>query len=137
MWWHSKSTSKPSVRIVGIPPGEAPLWVREKWVGLELPLLRWTSAGTFVGFEAVSGPRTFLAQTWAMFRGRADRIHGFTVDASRAVNILGQASPKAAAWWRENAAEFILPGRGLIFHAEACETISDDATQQVSRTRAD
>src|SRR5215471_17510443 len=27
-----------SVRILRPPPGEAPLWVREKWVGLELPL---------------------------------------------------------------------------------------------------
>jgi len=23
------------VRITSVPPGEAPLWVREKWVGLE------------------------------------------------------------------------------------------------------
>ncbi len=28
------------IRIVNVPAGEAPLWVREKWVGLELPLVR-------------------------------------------------------------------------------------------------
>src|SRR5580704_4538322 len=26
------------LRIIAVPPGEAPLWVREKWVGLELPV---------------------------------------------------------------------------------------------------
>jgi hypothetical protein len=29
------------VRILTVPPGEAPGWVREKWVGLELPLAQW------------------------------------------------------------------------------------------------
>ena len=32
--------ANPTIRIIGVPPGEAPLWVREKWVGLELPLTR-------------------------------------------------------------------------------------------------
>jgi hypothetical protein len=126
MWWHSKSTPKGSVRIIVVPPGEAPLWVREKWVGLELPLMRWPSARTFIGFGAVSGPRTCLTQIWALLRGRSDRVYGFVVDASRAVDILDRASPEAAAWWRENAAEFVLPTRGLIFHAEACEIVRDN-----------
>src|SRR3981189_3195245 len=101
MWWHSVPKTKPSVRIIAVPPGEAPLWVREKWVGLELPLLRWRAAGTFIGFGAVSGPRTCLAQIWALLRGRSHRIYGFAVDASRAVEILARASPEAATWWRE------------------------------------
>jgi hypothetical protein len=128
MWRRSKRTLKTSVRIIAVPPGEAPLWVREKWVGLELPLLRWASAGTFIGFGAVSGPRTWLAQIWALLRGGSQRIYGFVVDASRAVDILDRASPEAAAWWRENAAEPVRPGRGLIFHAEACDVVPDDET---------
>jgi hypothetical protein len=127
MWWHNKSTAKPDVRIIAVPPGEAPLWVREKWVGLELPLLRWPYARKLIGFGAVSGPRTWVAQIWAMLRGRSQRIHGFAVDAARAVDILDRASPDAAAWWREHATELILPGRGLIFHAEVCEIVPDKA----------
>jgi hypothetical protein len=128
MWWH-KPTTKPDVRIIAVPPGEAPLWVREKWVGLELPLLCWPSTGKLIGFGAVSGPRTFLAQIWALLRGRSQRIYGFIVDAARAVDILDRASPEAAAWWRENAAELILPERGLVFHAEVCEIVPDKAVQ--------
>ena len=29
-----------AVRIVAVPPGEAPLWVRQRWVGLDLPVVR-------------------------------------------------------------------------------------------------
>jgi hypothetical protein len=129
MWWHRKSAPKPSVRIIAIPPGEAPLWVREKWVGLELPLLCWPSARKFVAFGAVSGPRTWFAQIWALLRGRSQRIYGFAVDASRAVEILDRSSPEAAAWWRENVAELILPSRGLVFHAEVCEIVPTRPTQ--------
>ena len=126
MWLHSKSAPIPSVRIIAVPPGEAPLWVREKWVGLDLPLLHRPPARTFIGIGAVSGPRSGLAQIWALLRGRSQRIYGFVVDASRAVDILDHASPEAAAWWRENAAELILPRRGLIFHAEVCKTPAPD-----------
>jgi hypothetical protein len=129
MWWRNASKTKPSVRIIAIPPGEAPLWVREKWVGLELPLTRWVSSRTFVGFGALSGPRTCLAQLWAHVQGRSVRINGFPVDASRAVDILNRSSPEAAGWWRENAAELILPKRYLIFHAEVCEIVPANPLQ--------
>src|SRR5512140_2697360 len=33
-----RSDAVPRVRIVGVPPGDAPAWVRQEWVGLELPL---------------------------------------------------------------------------------------------------
>jgi hypothetical protein len=125
MWRGNAPKTKRSIRIIAVPPGEAPLWVREKWVGLMLPLTRWDSANTFVGFGALSGPRTLLAQLWARIRGRTDRIYGFPVDAARAVDILDRASPDAAAWWRENAAELVLPARYLIFHAEVCEVVTE------------
>jgi hypothetical protein len=124
MRWGEVSKAGTKIRIISVPPGEAPPWVREKWVGLELPLTRWVSPKKFLGFGAVSGPRTCLAQLWAAFMGRAERIYGFPVDANRAVEILEVASPEAASWWRENAPELILPKRYLIFHAEVCEIIS-------------
>jgi hypothetical protein len=111
------------VRIVAIPQGEPPLWVREKWVGLELPLARGPTAAGFYGFGAVSGPRTCLGQMWALLLGRAERIVGYPVYADRAVDILAKSSPEAAAWWRENAGEIVAPGRYLLFHANECEIL--------------
>ena len=125
MWWGTVPKTKRSVRIIAVPPGEAPLWVREKWVGLTLPLAHWGSAKTFTTFGALSGPRTFLAQLWAHVRGRSDRIYGFPVNAAGAVEILGRTSAEAAAWWRENAGELVSPKRYLLFHAEVCEVITE------------
>jgi hypothetical protein len=124
MWWRNALTNR-SVRIIAIPPGEAPLWVREKWVGLTLPLARFGSANTFHTFGVLSGPRTFLPQVWALARGRSNKIYGFPVNAARAVEVLSHASPDAAAWWQENARELILPGRYLLFHAEVCDLVTE------------
>ena len=44
-----------NVRIVAVPLGEAPLWVREKWVGLELPLTRYATPREY--FTLVPGIR--------------------------------------------------------------------------------
>ena len=123
MWWGYTRTTTQSARIIAVPPGEAPLWVREKWVGLTLPLTRFDSARSFPTVGVLSGPRTLVAQLWAHVRRRTDRTYGFPVDAVRAVEILDHASPEAAAWWRENASEFVLPKRYLVFHAEVCEVL--------------
>ena len=125
MRWGEVSNAKTSIRIISVPPGEAPLWVREKWVGLELPLIRWESPKRFLGFGTVTGPRTCLAQLWGAFIGRAERIYGFSVDANRAVEILAISSPEAASWWRDNASEIIQPKRYLIFHAEVCQIVPE------------
>jgi hypothetical protein len=113
-----------TIRIVAVPPGEAPLWVREKWVGLELPLAFDAAARDYRGFGVVSGPRTFLRQLWALLRGRAERVSGYAVEGARAVDILQSSSPEAAAWWRTHAARHLEPQRYLVFHAHVCEVIS-------------
>jgi hypothetical protein len=111
-----------SVRIVDVPPGEAPLWVREKWVGLELPLAR-HSPGEHFAFGVLSMPGGLLAQIWALARGRANRITGYVVEGARAVDILERSSPEAAAWWREHAPQSVAPRRCLLFHEHVCQPI--------------
>jgi hypothetical protein len=124
MWRDGNVTkTNPTVRIIAVPPGEAPLWVREKWVGLDLPLARHSSGKKFRTFGALSGPHTFLAQLWAIVRGRAASTVGHPVDAAGALEILEIASPEAAAWWRENTPQFIAPKRYLIFHQEVCQIV--------------
>jgi hypothetical protein len=109
-----------TVRIVAAPPGEAPLWVRQKWVGLDLPVARYSAHGKFLGLGVLSMPRSWLAQWMAVARGRAQLIAGYAVEAVPAVGILSVTSPEAAAWWRENTPHLIAPNRYLIFHEEVC-----------------
>ena len=111
-----------SVLIISVPPGEAPLWVREKWIGLELPL-RYSAPKTCFIFGIVSGPSTRLGQLWGLLRGRAERVTGYVVEASHAVGILERSSPEAAAWWLENAPQHVAPKRYLVFHEFACRVI--------------
>jgi hypothetical protein len=111
-----------SVLIVAVPPGEAPLWVREKWVGLELPA-RYSAPKTCFGFGILSGPSTWWGILWGTLRGRAERVSGYVVEASPAVDILERSSPEAAAWWRENAARCVAPKRYLVFHDFVCRVV--------------
>lgn len=112
------------VRIVRAPIGEAPDWVRQAWIGLELPvktgrgLRRWRSIGV------LTGPRSILGQLWARLLGRTDRIEGYVVDAKAAVDLLAVHNPEAAAWWRENADQLFDGRRGLVFDVAACEPVA-------------
>ena len=108
-----------SIRIISVPPGDAPLWVREKWVGLNLPIVG-SSSRQALSFSVLVKP-TLLNHLWAMLRGRSETVTGYLVEGGRAVNILAASSPEAAEWWRQNAPGFVSPGRFFIFHAEACQ----------------
>jgi hypothetical protein len=83
MWWGYTRTTTQSVRIIAVPPGEAPLWVREKWVGLTLPLTRFDSArlGAFPPLASSLG----LGRSWLSF--------GHTFDVVQTV-------PTAFPWTR-------------------------------------
>lgn len=109
-----------AVRIVAVPPGDAPFWVRQKWVGLELPVIRYAAHRKLLAFGVPSIPRSWSAQWAAVFRGHAELVAGYAVEAASAVGILAQASPEAAAWWRENTPHLIAPKRYLVFHEEVC-----------------
>jgi hypothetical protein len=112
----------PRILIVSVPPGEAPLWVREKWVGLELPL-RYSVPKTCFTLGVLSTPSTWLGQLWALLRGRAERVSGYVVEGSGAVGILERASPEAAAWWHKNAPQHAAPRRFLVFHESVCRVV--------------
>ena len=110
------SNSDWAVRIVAVPPGEAPLWVRQKWVGLDLPVMRYAAHRKLHAFGVLSRPRSWAA----VVRGQAELIAGYAVEAAPAVGILARVSPEAAAWWRENTPHLIAPQRYLVFHEEVC-----------------
>src|SRR5437660_9122721 len=48
------------LRITSVPPGEAPLWVREKWVGLSLPLAQRKAQARSLFTSEASSPASVL-----------------------------------------------------------------------------
>lgn len=91
------------IRIVDIPPGQAPEWVRKEWIGLELPAAK---------------PRS-LFQIGVKF-GPPSNLGGYQVDAKTAIDVLREKSPKAAEWWDGH-----LPKKfdWLIFKKDVCEEV--------------
>lgn len=113
------------VRIVAVPPGEAPLWVRERWVGLELPLAQKPrSAVSRPTGGVLSGPKSALSGLVGFLLGRYGRTSGFIVLVLGALQVLEVASPEAANWWRTNTPHLCKPSRRFMFHSNVCEVVS-------------
>jgi hypothetical protein len=116
------------VRIVQTPPGEAPLEVREAWVGLVLPLRAGEAGPREILTKGVlTGPRSYLGYLFARLLRRFKVVHGFCVDAVGAVQVLARHDARAADWWQTHAPAFVQPGATLIFHAEVCELVDTPA----------
>ena len=114
------------IRITGVPPGEAPQWVREKWVGLVLPLATGRSRPlTAMTSGVLSGPPNRLAAfLWGLL-GRLEQQSGYAVEASAALAILERTAPDAASWWRENVPRLFSRRRKFLFRTSDCELVAD------------
>ena len=107
------------VRIIALPPGEAPEPVRQAWVGLLLPLIQGqVQTENVLAQQAVSHQPVAAPSAYA-------------VEAKAAIELLESANPEAAAWWKQNAPEVLAPGYQLIFPAEVCERLDDLANGNV------
>jgi len=113
------------LRITSAPPGEAPLWVREKWVGLSLPLAR-CQAGALSVFTSgvLSGPKSFFASIGALLTDRLTRRSGFLVETQAAVAVLAKSSPEAGAWWQQNTPHLLRPRRYFVFPEDVGQVVS-------------
>ena len=94
-----------SVRIISIPPGQAPEWVRKKWVGLVIPLPEQETSGLQMGVRG----------------GKAENQGGYQVETREAIRRLEDKSPEASRWWRENLIPEATPR--LVFSRAVCELI--------------
>jgi hypothetical protein len=112
------------IRIIAVPPGEAPFWVRQEWVGLELPLTRYPRLQSAQTFGVLTGPSSWLGQIWGSLTGRAEHALGYAVEGAAAVEILKAKSPDAARWWREHAPLSVAPQRFLLFHEHVCQLVA-------------
>jgi hypothetical protein len=111
--WRKNAARRAIVRIKALPPGEAPDWVRQTWVGLELPLI--------AGQVQADRGRAF----GVLSRRPVVPPSSYAVEGKAAIAILESASPEAAAWWRENAPDVAAPGFQLVFPADVCERLDD------------
>lgn len=124
------------VEIRSVPHGEAPLWVRERWVGLRLPsVLQDDALVSTHTFGVLSGPHGRIRQLWALLRGRAKRESGYPVPVLRALAALEASSPEAATWWRENARHLMHPKAVFLFEA-TCGHVIEHAPWRVAQTDA-
>lgn len=98
----------PSIKITSTPAGQAPLEVRQQWVGLKLPLK-----------EA----RIDTRRQVGVLEGAPSsaNLDGYPVDAARAVEILETKSPEAASWWRTNVPIDMMPT--FVFGKQFCELV--------------
>jgi tetratricopeptide (TPR) repeat protein len=98
------------IKIVGLPPGEAPESVRNEWIGLTLPL--------------ASTPSAFLLKSGGVVtRKEEDAVKGYMVEANEAVALLEQKSPTAAQWWRTNTPHLLANGKLFIFREHVCALV--------------
>lgn len=108
-WWRNRLATAPRIRVIAVPRGEAPEWIRRAWVGLELPLVRGETQPQFLNTVEV------LSQE------AGQPVLGYVVNGKKAIRCLESEAPEAAAWWRENAPHVLKSDYQLIFPAEACE----------------
>ncbi|MFA5934578.1 MAG: hypothetical protein WC827_01690 [Candidatus Paceibacterota bacterium] len=95
-----------SIRIISIPPGQAPEWVRKEWIGVEIPLSEQKSSGIQMGVRG----------------GAAKNVGGYQVETSKAIEALQKKSPMAAKWWKDNVP--LVSIVHLVFSKEVCELVS-------------
>src|ERR1700722_5396861 len=90
--------------IVSVPPGQAPLWVREKWVGLSIPICHKPSQG-----QTQRG----------VLGGTPTNGNGYSVSAAEAIERLYHVAPDAADWWKSHLPA--IPDCELVFSKDICQ----------------
>ncbi|MEI8337934.1 MAG: hypothetical protein WCF92_02175 [bacterium] len=95
-----------SIKIISTPPGQAPEWVREKWIGVEIPVpMQALEPGLQMGVKG----------------GKPENSGGYQVNTSEAIEALRKKSPEAAEWWEENVPLAAIPQ--LVFSKAVCELV--------------
>ena len=105
-----KRRMAPRIRIIAVPPGEAPESVRRAWVGLVLSLP-----------PGETGSPRMLSAEGILSGEAAGSCLGFLVEGKEAITALSLHDSVAAAWWRENVPEISAERYRLGFPASVCE----------------
>ena len=114
------------IKITSVPPGEAPLYIRQEWVGLCLPLALPGLRRSRI-FGVLSRPKTKLGLYIARKMGKLETKAGYAVLTVTAIEMLGMKSPFAAAWWRKTLPQAPSSLDLLMFAPKCCELTKFDA----------
>ncbi len=99
-----------TIRVVAIPAGEAPVWVREAWIGIILPLAK-IPEGTKLFAQGVLGGFP-----------HSENEGGYVVETRVAITSLksnGKMNP--VQWWESNVDPNVL--KYLQFGKRFCELL--------------
>jgi hypothetical protein len=95
------------IKIIAVPPGQAPDWVRKEWVGLVLPV-------------AENLPPVALET--GVLGGKAENTGGYSIETIIAIQALvDKGSEKAAQWWINNINLTFMPW--LVFNRTVCQLL--------------
>ncbi|KKR70566.1 MAG: hypothetical protein UU13_C0003G0010 [Candidatus Nomurabacteria bacterium GW2011_GWB1_40_7] len=94
-----------NIKILAVPPGEAPLEVRKQWVGLTLPAERLPNNFPLAG--VVTG-------------NPVKETGGYAVVPSVAIKELERNNLPAAEWWKIHLSR---RAKHLVFDGSVCEPI--------------
>jgi hypothetical protein len=92
------------IRISSRPAGDAPEAIRDKWIGLVMPVQKEAT-------EPVGLPG----------RPKSERRVGYEVRWEDAMRVLGQKHPDAREWWKRNAKG----SATLVFEDSCCKVAKD------------
>ncbi|ULU26784.1 hypothetical protein [Dyella terrae] len=119
------------IRIIAMPPGEAPERIRAAWIGIVLPLAetKGPQPGIWITQGVLGKDRGLLA--------RVKRLLGilsveqpsvaYAVEVLSAIESLRLHSPTAAVWWERHTPHLLVPGRRFCFSTVCCEEVSTRA----------
>ena len=102
---NEKATGR--IRIVKLPRGEAPEWVRKAWIGIEL--LCYPHPNCTINL--ITGKHDLVG---ALSGRPVAPYFGYDVPTTLAIRALARKNQKAAKWWREHG----YPKEYFDFHFE-------------------
>lgn len=109
------------VRVIKVPQGEVPEWVRRAWVGLILPDEGPAERGISFGLQT-GRPCSHKAS--------------YTVPMKEALKILAQNDLSAAQWFIDFLRPSHITNGHFIFGGDECEPVSSPATtRQISSSQ--
>lgn len=105
----------PRIRITSVPKGNAPLEIKKKWIGVEIPCIYFDSVGAEELADVVGGAQTASYRSYCVFQFHA-------------IAALEALHPDAAKWWRDNGFPRHLQGT-FAFSAESVEPLGEIKTR--------